>query len=181
MSSSGPIENEAVSIVEQLAGADSCGRAGFTSLAAPRPAAFAIGVVVGELVAMVNEGRTPLVLFQGQPGSAAVAARSVVDLYGAHIGCSVVLMFENNDPGRPLLMGVLRTDERCPLEGRPGQVDVDADGERLTVSAKHQLVLRCGAASITLTRAGKVLINGDYVASCSSGVNRIKGGSVQIN
>jgi hypothetical protein len=34
---------------------------------------------------------------------------------------------------------------------------------------------------LTLTHAGKVLIRGAYVLSRSSGVNRIKGGSVQIN
>jgi hypothetical protein len=42
-------------------------------------------------------------------------------------------------------------------------------------------VLRCGQASVTLTKAGKVLIRGTYVSSRSSGVNRIKGGSVQLN
>ena len=47
--------------------------------------------------------------------------------------------------------------------------------------AKKQLVLRCGQASITLTEAGKVLIQGSYVSSRSSGINRVKGGSVQIN
>ena len=49
------------------------------------------------------------------------------------------------------------------------------------VSARDQLVLRCGKASVTLTRAGKVLIEGTYVLSRSSGVNKIKGGSVQLN
>jgi len=63
----------------------------------------------------------------------------------------------------------------------PGLVEVDADGQRLFVTAKQQLVLRCGAASITLTKAGKVLIQGSYVSSRSSGVNRIKGGSIQLN
>ncbi|MEW5071937.1 hypothetical protein AB1P14_09365, partial [Pseudomonas aeruginosa] len=38
-----------------------------------------------------------------------------------------------------------------------------------------------GKASITLTRAGKVIIRGAYLSSRSTGVNRIKGGSVQIN
>jgi hypothetical protein len=60
-------------------------------------------------------------------------------------------------------------------------VEVDTDGERLLVTAKEQLVLRCGKATITLTKAGKVLIQGTYVSSRSSGVNRIKGGSVQLN
>jgi hypothetical protein len=60
-------------------------------------------------------------------------------------------------------------------------VEIEADAERLIVSAKDQLVLRCGKASITLTKAGKVLIQGTYLSNQSSGVNRIKGGSVQIN
>ena len=53
--------------------------------------------------------------------------------------------------------------------------------ERLIVTAKEQVVIRCGKASITLTRAGKVLIQGEYVLSRSAGVNRVKGGSVQLN
>ncbi|MGV8750478.1 DUF6484 domain-containing protein, partial [Pseudomonas aeruginosa] len=55
------------------------------------------------------------------------------------------------------------------------------DGERLEFSAEREIVLRCGKASITLTRAGKVIIHGAYLSSRSTGVNRIKGGSVQIN
>ena len=60
-------------------------------------------------------------------------------------------------------------------------VEADSDGQRLIVTAKEEIVLRCGQASITLTKAGKVLIRGTYVSSRSSGVNRLKGGSVQIN
>ena len=58
---------------------------------------------------------------------------------------------------------------------------IDVDGERLVFTAKKEIVLRCGKASITLTRAGKILIRGAYLLSRSSGVNRIKGGSVKIN
>jgi hypothetical protein len=130
---------------------------------------------------MIDEARTPLVMFPGQPGGAAVRARAVLDLHGEHIGRDVVLMFEDGEPGRPIVLGCLPPAEGWPLVERPGQVEVDADGERLIVSAKEQLVLRCGKASITLTKAGKVLIQGAYVSSRSSGVNRIKGGSVQLN
>ncbi len=55
------------------------------------------------------------------------------------------------------------------------------DGERLVLCAERELVLACGKATITLTRAGKVILAGTYLVSRSSGVNRIKGGSVQIN
>ena len=139
------------------------------------------GVRIGTLVGFADNGYTPLVIYSRQPGSAALPARATLDLHGTHIGREVVLMFENGDPRRPVVMGCLMLKAASPLTGRPGQVEVDADGERLVVSAKDELVFRCGKASITLTKAGKVLIQGAYVSSRSSGVNRIKGGSVQLN
>ena len=145
------------------------------------PAARPEGVVTGTLIGFKDEGQTPLVLYAGQPATAAVAAATVLDLHGAHVGRSVVLMFENGDPGRPIIMGMLRTARAWPLPDQPATVEVDVDGERMVVTAKEQLVLRCGKASITLTKEGKVLIHGAYVSNRSSGVMRIKGGSVQIN
>jgi hypothetical protein len=140
-----------------------------------------LGVRIGTLVGLTHDGCTPLVMYSGQPDSAALPARATLDLYGAHIGREVVLMFEDGEPRRRIVMACLTQKPAWPLTERPGQVEVDADGERLVVSAKDELVLRCGKASITLTKAGKVLIQGAYVSSRSSGVNRIKGGSVQLN
>lgn len=139
------------------------------------------GVVTGDLVGFKDEGHTPLVVYPDQPGTAALAAAAVLDLHGPHIGRKVVLMFENGEPSRPIIMGLLREQQAWPLNEKPGQVEVDADGERLMVSAKEQLVLKCGKASVTLTKAGKILIQGTYVSQRSSGVMRIKGGSVQLN
>jgi hypothetical protein len=148
----------------------------------PRAGRMALpSVVVGELVAIVDGGRTPLVLYAGQAGSAAIRASTVIDLHGAHIGQSVTLLFEDGDATRPIVTGVIRRSEGWPLKEKPAQVEVDADGERMIVSAKEQLVLRCGKASITLTRAGKVLIEGSYVSSRSTGVNCVRGGSIQLN
>lgn len=138
-------------------------------------------VVVGELIAITDDGATPLVLYPGQPGTAALRARAVLDLHGAHIGAQVTLMFENGDAALPIVTGVLRPAAGWPLADRPDQVQLDSDGQRMLVSAKKELTLRCGKASITLTEAGKVLIQGSYVSSRSTGVNRIKGGSVQLN
>jgi len=139
------------------------------------------GVVIGVLVGLRPETSTALVIHPGQSGSTALAAGSIVDLQGQHIGRRVVLMFEGGDPRRPIVMGLLRPVEGWPLPEQPAQVEVEADGERLLLTTKEQLVLRCGKASITLTKAGKVLIQGTYVSHRSSGVMRIKGGSVQLN
>ncbi|HKB12303.1 MAG TPA: DUF6484 domain-containing protein, partial [Vicinamibacterales bacterium] len=62
------------------------------------------GVVIGTLVGFADNGATPLVTFAGQPGPAAVAARTTVDVYGPHIGRDVVLTFESGDPARPIVV-----------------------------------------------------------------------------
>jgi len=138
------------------------------------------GIVIGRLIGF-RESSVPLVVYAGQPGVVAIPARSVVDLHGGHIGRDVVLMFEHGDPNSPIVMGSLRGSDAWPLPEQPGQVEIDVDRQRLIISAAHELVLRCGEASITLTREGRVDIRGTYVVSHAKGVNRIKGGSVQIN
>ena len=152
---------------------------GRTTTSAESPA-LGGGVVVGELIGLTDDGRTPLVVFPGQSGSAAIQARTVLDLHSAHVGRQVVLVFEGADPGKPIIMGLVREDLSARPR-QPGHVKVDRDGERMIVSAKTQLVLRCGKASITLTEAGKILIEGTYVSSRSTGVNRLKGGSIHLN
>jgi Domain of unknown function (DUF6484) len=144
------------------------------------PLARVDSVVIGQLVGFQGDD-IPLVTFADQPGTAAVVARTVVDLRGDHIGANVVLQFEGGDPRKPLIMGRLRKPSTWPLSTQPDNVHIDADGNRFVLNAKHEITLRCGKASITLTKAGKVLIQGAYLLSRSSGVNRIKGGSVQIN
>jgi hypothetical protein len=138
------------------------------------------GVLVGTLIGF-RDPYEPLVIYPGQPGSAALIARASVDLAAEHIGHDVTLMFEDGDPQRPIVTGRIRVPSAWPTPERPVEVEVDADGKRLTLTAKEQLVLRCGKASITLTAAGKVLIQGAYVSNRSSGVMRIKGGSIQLN
>lgn len=138
------------------------------------------GVLVGRLVGF-QKGEVPLVIYPGQPGTAAISARAAVELRAEHIGGEVVLQFEGCDPWKPLVMGRLRKPSAWPLADQPAHVVVERDGERLVIDAKEQIVLRCGKASITLTKAGKVIIHGAYISARSTGVHRIKGGSVQIN
>ena len=55
------------------------------------------------------------------------------------------------------------------------------DAGRLVLEGEEEVVIRCGEASITLTRSGKILLRGKYLLNSSEGVNRIVGGSVEIN
>ena len=99
----------------------------------------------------------------------------------------VLLVFENNDPAFPIIIDTLYslvdeiTESSTIALETESPKDVMIDGKRMTFDAKEEIILRCGKASITLTKAGKVLIRGAYLLNRSSGVNRIKGGSVQIN
>ncbi|CAH0126993.1 hypothetical protein E3Z27_14375 [Pseudomonas mediterranea] len=133
------------------------------------------GVVIGVLLD-VPKMDAPVVAFPGCPGETGLAARTTTPLNREDIGAQVALMFEAGDPARPLVIGRIQR-----LEEPATPVLAHLDGERLEFTAEREIVLRCGKASITLTRAGKVIIQGAYLSSRSSGVNRIKGGSVQIN
>lgn len=133
------------------------------------------GVVIG-LLLDVPQADAPVVAFPGCPAEGGLAARTTTPLSREDIGAQVALMFEAGDLARPLVIGRI---QRLPQTMTPAVAHLD--GERLEFTAEREIVLRCGKASITLTREGKVLVRGAYVSSRSSGVNRIKGGSVQIN
>lgn len=133
------------------------------------------GVVIGVLLD-VPKADSPVVAFPGCPGETGIAARTTTPLSREDIGARVALLFEAGDPARPLVIGrIQRLAETAP------SAVAHLDGERLEFTAEREIVLRCGKASITLTREGKVLIRGAYLSSRSSGALRIKGGSVQIN
>jgi len=138
------------------------------------PAATA---VVGRIAA-IRPAIGPLVDFPANTSGALVPARCVVALSEKEVGSEVALVFEDGDPGKPIIIGVMQS--LGPQNtGQPAEVKLDE--ETLILSARKEVVIRCGKASITLTSAGKLLIQGEYVVSRSSGVNKIRGGSVQIN
>lgn len=141
------------------------------------------GVLVGKLVRFVaTDG--PYVEYLGSRGP--MLARAAMALEPTHVGRNVALLFEGGHPEKPIVMGLMfeppvastLPTNRAENSLRP---EIETDGERLVLSAEKEIVLRCGQASITLTRAGKILIQGAYLLSRSSGTNRIQGGSVEIN
>lgn len=69
----------------------------------------------------------------------------------------------------------------CDIPGGRTSLDARVDGKRITIEGRDEIVLKCGDASITLRRNGRLVIRGTYVEARSRGTNRIKGASVLIN
>jgi hypothetical protein len=96
----------------------------------------------------------------------------------------VLLLFADGDPEQPVAVDTVETAAAPPeaaVFATDSEETVTVDGRRIAFEAREEIVLRCGKSSITLTRAGKIIIRGAYLLNRSSGVNRIKGASVQIN
>ena len=122
---------------------------------------------------------TDLVCLPGQ----IVAARTMVTLRREMIGNQFLIIFEDGDVQRPIILGVIQVPQRqadtVPLA--QGSLNVKVDDARIEIVAEREIVLRCGDSSITLTRAGKVIIKGNHILSRSTGYNRIKGAAIDIN
>jgi hypothetical protein len=137
------------------------------------------GVVIGLLVG-VNKTGEPLVAFADNLEEIAMSARCTTVISAEDTGREVALMFEDGDLKRPLIIGLIQHPGRQEAD-KNVPMSATIDDEDLILSAKRSITLKCGKSSITLTKAGKLLIRGSYILSRSSGANRIKGGSVQIN
>lgn len=132
------------------------------------------GAIIARLVGISDDGS---ILIQFPAATVPTLARTTIELSSSDVGSEVVVAFEAGDERRPIILGRLQSAAQAPTQ----KMKLSADGQSLLLEADQEIVLRCGRSSITLTRAGKVLIRGAYLLSRSSGVNRIKGGSVQIN
>ncbi|MER9754760.1 DUF6484 domain-containing protein [Mesorhizobium sp. M0166] len=132
------------------------------------------GVVIGIFLGFGES--SPLVVFPGNPQEAAVPARSLAELTSDMIGAEVALLFQDGDPGRPLIVG--RIVEPAPRASAP---QILRDGERVRITGNERIELRCGKASIIMEKDGHITIRGTYVTSHASATNRIRGGSVNLN
>lgn len=121
------------------------------------------------------------------PGAAPLLARVCVDWDAGRLaeavtqGRSAVLAFEEGDAGRPLVLGIVGEVQPSQRAAPSFEIEADADGQRVRVAARQEIVLQCGDSSITLKSNGRVVIRGSYVETHASGTNRIKGGNVRIN
>jgi hypothetical protein len=145
----------------------------------------ATGLLVG------CDERGPLVDYPGNPHGVLVARTTVstqalVTASEAERRRPVLLVFEQERSDEPIVVGLLEPvgAGHPPTTGEPSNralVEARIDGRRVVIDAQDELVLQCGEATIVLRRNGRVVIRGAYVETRSRGVNRIKGGTVEIN
>jgi hypothetical protein len=157
--------------------ADLCGQGEFAALSADRVVAPAVAQLHGFDVS----GR-PLLSMPAVLSGEIVAARTTVSLRRSMIGSDLLVLFEGNDSRLPVIVGVMQATAVAedPMPHRPA-TRIQVDDEQQIIEAEREIVLRCGAASITLTRAGKVIIKGNYILSRSTGYNKIKGAAIDLN
>ncbi len=170
---------------------------------------FSTGTIIIGVISALDSQGLPLVDFDGNPSSKPIKALSTVSINKNHLSRQVALLFSNGNLEQPVIMGLIHnpldemlenfelipadTAENSPFpENRdktrnPAEVKRDnenrvyVDGERISIEGAEEVTFKCGKASITLTKSGKILIRGTYLLNRSSGVNRILGGSVQVN
>ena len=146
---------------------------------------------IGRITDIKDSGQILVDFAENQSGPLVARVTTSVkrELFGKGnpIDREVLLAFENNDGRRPIIVDTLYslideiTDHSTVAIEAAAPQDIIIDGKRIVFDAQEDIVLKCGKSSITLTKTGKILIRGEYLLSRSSGPNKIKGGSIQLN
>jgi len=157
-------------------------------------------IILGTLTGFDAQGQA-LVDFPENTTGQPLAAITTTPLEQQHTGRRVALLFVKRDMHSPMVVGLIHSPLEDMLESFVSptatetdddvhlEVKVDGDSSiegkkedgRLVFEAKEEIVLKCGESSLTLTKSGKVLIRGKYLLNHSTGINRIIGGSVEVN
>lgn len=142
------------------------------------------GVAIGRIVGNAKgTGKDGVLIVVPALGDATLTARVACALPESCVGRECAVLFEDGNPTRPLVMGLLLTATN-PAESavyRREEPEIRVDGERVVIEANQELELRCGESVILLQRDGRIEIRGNYVTSQATATQRIRGGSVHIN
>jgi hypothetical protein len=138
------------------------------------PGIPALPAAARAVISAMRDGVPMVSIADTAPVAALVLSHlSAEQVAAAHrAGTPVLVVGLAGDALQPVIIGIFGA-------GAPPSATVD--GRRVELTGQDEVVLTCGKASITLTKAGKVIIKGTYVSTASTGVQRITGGSVQIN
>jgi len=155
-----------------------------TKLRFPDDTADAVsGIVVAVFEGLNDDGR---LLVRWGPGQGAIRLARTIWMENAPDwslckGLRVVLGFEEGNQAEPIVLGLLDQPPETVQDPDKGRSATEDKPKVLRIESEQELILECGKAKIALRADGRVVILGGYLLSRSKGVNKIKGGSVQIN
>ncbi len=145
---------------------------------------------IGTLLEIGSDG-APIVDYRGNE-MGPLRARTVVVVPPAEardiLGRQVLLIFEDEEMARPIIAGFVRDtivsrSEEAPAQSETLRSDFRLESEKSStrIEDDEEVLMVCGKSSIKLRADGKVIIKGTEIVSRSSGANKIKGASVNIN
>jgi hypothetical protein len=112
-------------------------------------------------------------------------ARSTIEILPEHKNKEVLIVFDRNNPKAPIITGLIQEKENHDYENpslrRNNIINFLIDDDRVELSAKKEIVLRCGKSSVTLKKDGRIAIKGTQITSRASSLNKIRGAAVRIN
>jgi len=153
---------------------------------APRPSSSAL--MLGEVLEERSSDRPDRVLVRWRDERGGRHERWVRSACGLALepGDTVLLGKPANWNGWVVTGALQGRADRAPARAAAAQapssrLEAHVDGERVEIEGHDEVVLRCGEASITLRRDGRVAIRGTRVETEALGTNRVKGGIVEIN
>ena len=146
-----------------------------------------VSPAIGQIKDIPTEGI--LLVEWGDDNLAEARASASLDTYprDALIGREVLLLFENNDPKKPIAITLLQpisdigqnlADASITNKDTP---EVFFNGEEVIIKARKKIELRVGRASIIIDENGKITTKGEHLLNRATGPIRIKGGHVDIN
>lgn len=129
------------------------------------------GVMVLEIVGSDGQGR-PLVRLPGEEADRCLRIAWMNDEpdWAECEGLPALVALPDGE--EPVLLGLLE----APPSSGPEKVP-----EKVHIEGEEEIVIRCGKAKIAMRADGRIEIRGGHLISRSSGPNKIKGGSVQLN
>jgi len=134
-------------------------------------AEFIDGILIARVVGFVGE--RVIVQLPDREEAQMVNLSCGVVLRDEDVGGEVALSFVGGDRQRPLLLGRI---------ARPSRAGAATVHEReLSFEADRQLSFRCGKSTLILRRDGRIELRGEELISEARGVNRVRGGRIDLN
>jgi len=130
--------------------------------------------IIGEVVGVTLDNQA-MVDYPGNPHGQLLAKSTLnhppPENWQREQPLSVLILFENNDPTQPVIIGLVNKTLFSPAP----------NNKNLVLEGKDSITLKSGRSQISLQKNGKVIIKGMDLISRAKRTNKIKGSSVSIN